>query len=173
MVPDTLHPLLADRISELDSYRLVSFLSYRSNRKFSELLLARRPDILERLHQFFIPIKDDTDASLVATLHDQALLSEDIRLNFVREVTRAATEHADASFLDDSTLENVLTEEEKDRILSAVEVKVLGRIQHHVERLRYDLEKDSSPEEYFEYFQRSLELFVNALSSRLCGFYAA
>src|SRR5262249_55770831 len=62
VVPDSLHDLLGDRIRDLEAYRLASFLSYRSNRQFSRLLLQLRPDILKRLYSFSIPNKDDTDA---------------------------------------------------------------------------------------------------------------
>lgn len=166
VVPDAMHPLLAERIVGIESYRLVSFMSYRSNRNFSNRILEMRPDILERLRNFSIPIKDDTDASLVATLHEQGLLDPDIRLNFVEEMKRAAVEEADASFLDDSTLEAVLTEEEKDTILEEVILKVFGRISYHVERLRNDWDKDSPPEEYFDYLESSIKLFVQALVGR-------
>jgi hypothetical protein len=64
VVPDTLHSLLADRIGGLEDYVLASFLSYRSNRHFSEIMLQQRPDILDRLRHFLVPLKDDTDANL-------------------------------------------------------------------------------------------------------------
>ena len=43
IVPDSLHSLLAERILRLEGHVLVSFLSYRSNRNFSKLMLERRP----------------------------------------------------------------------------------------------------------------------------------
>ena len=166
IVPDSLHQLLAKRIVGLDGYMLASFMSYRSNRNFSELMLEQRPEILQRLQNFSIPIKEDTDASLAVTLHDQGLLPAEIRLNFVDELRRAAVEQADASFLDDSALEAMLTEEEKDAILSEVELKVLGRIHYHVDRLQDDWAKDSAPEDYFDDFTRSIKLFVDGLSHK-------
>lgn len=164
IVPDTLHLLLAERIRDLKGHELSSFLSYRSNRAFSTLMLNERPDILDRLHHFSIPIKDDTDASLAATLHRQGLLPDDVRLNIAEELRAAAVEAADASFLDDTTLGDILTDEEKNNLLDEVEVLVFGRIRHHVERLRTEWDKDAPPDDYFDGFQRSLKLFTDALS---------
>ena len=102
IVPDSLHPLLAERMVGLPDHYLASFMSYRSNHNFSKLMLQRRPDILQRLQHFYPPIKDDLDASLVATLHEQGLLlPEEFRLNFVRDLRSAAVDDADASFLVD------------------------------------------------------------------------
>jgi hypothetical protein len=165
-VPDSLHSLLADRIISLARYRLNSFLSYRSNRNFAEMMLSRRPDILAGLTDFYVPIKDDVDANLIATLHMQNLLPEDVRKNFVKQVAQAATQQADASFLDDASLGAVLTDEEKDRILWEVEGEVLARVAEHVRRLRSGWEKDSSPEDVFDDFRRSIRLFVNALAPK-------
>ena len=164
VVPDSLHTLLAQRIESLEAYQLVSFLSYRSNRTFSALMLERRPDILDRLQTFLSPIKDDIDASLLATLHDQRLLPENIRLNFVETLRRAAVDEADASLLDDSALEAVLTEDEKNSILDDVETKVLQRIDDHIDRLQNDWTRDYPPKDHFENFQRSIKLFVDALA---------
>jgi hypothetical protein len=166
VVPNNLHSLLAERIRGLETYNLSSFLSYRSNREFSALMLKTRPNILDRLTSFVIPIKDDVDASLVATLHDQGLLPEEIRLNFVAELHRAAVGEADSSFLDDSGLAAVLTDKEKDRILADVETDVLQRIDNHVNRLRADWDKDYPPEDHFENFEKSLKLFAHALADK-------
>jgi hypothetical protein len=150
----------------MHAYELVSFLSYRSNRVFSSLMLEKRPDIFKSLWNFSIPLKDDTDASLLATLHDQGLLPEELRLNFVDKVRCAAVEDADASFLDDTALAAVLTDEEKDSILAEVEANVLPRIDHYVDRLRDEWPKDYPPEDHFDNLERSMKVFVDALSYR-------
>jgi hypothetical protein len=164
IVPDTLHPLLAERILGLPRHVLATFLSYRSNRNFSRLILERRSDILRGLQHFYPPIKDDLDASLVATLHEQRLLPEEIRLNFVRDLRSAAVDAADASFLDRETLQEVLTEEERDSILDEVKIEVLDRIPDHIRGLQSAWDKDIPPDDYFDEFKRSIKLFVNALS---------
>jgi Novel STAND NTPase 3 len=164
IVPSSLHELLAERIQNLEGWELSTFLSYRSNRKFSELMLKRRPDVLERLHGFSIPIKDDTDASLAATLHRQGLLPEEIRLSIVEEIWGAAVHWADASFIDDSSIGALLTEEEKDQILTYVEEEVLSRITDHVQRVREEWGRDYPPDDHFDNFQRSLKLFAGELS---------
>lgn len=163
VVPDSLHSLLADRIESLHSIYLVSFLSYRSNKTFSALMLERRPDILDRLRSFSSPIKEDTDASLVATLHGQGLLPEDIRLTFVEAVRTAAVDDADSSFLDSHTLQSVLTDSEKHDILLDVELNLFPNIAVHVSRLRDEWDKNSEPEEYFEEFGDAIKRFADEL----------
>ena len=169
VIPDTMHDLLAQRIMGLERYGLVSFLSYRSNRNFSEHLLTRRSDILDGLSNFFIPIREDVDAQLVATLHAQGLLPEEIRLTFVDHVRRGVVEEADSSFLDDDDLQNVLTKEERDDLLLLAEVEVLGNVSGHVDRLREDWAGDSAPDDYFKQFEDALKSFATALSNTIEG----
>ncbi len=166
VVPDSLHQLLADRIDKLDSHSLASFLSYRSNRNFSAVMLERRPDIWDRLDYFSFPMKDDTDASLLGKLHSQGLLSEERRLKFVAYVKQAAVELADASFLDDYTIGDVLTEAEKDDILGEAEEKVLKLIPLHIARLEGEWDSEYPPEDYFDQFQSFVKLFADAVSWR-------
>jgi hypothetical protein len=167
VVPASLHSLLAERIKGLEGYNLVSFMSYRSNRTFSALMLEKRPDILDRLKRFLVPLKDDIDASLLARLHEQELLPEEIRLNFVEELRRAAVEEADASFLDDGALEAILTQQEKNSILDDVESKVLPQIDQHVGRVRNEWKKEYPPEDHFEGFVKAINLFVGALADKM------
>lgn len=165
VVPDSLHELLAQRLSKLEGHRLASFLSYRSNRAFSERMLVLRPELLDRLKTFVTPIKDDLDADLLATLHDQGLLPEELRLNFVKELRRIAVEDADASFLDRdySSLQDVLTADERADLLEEVRENVLERVAYHVDRLRNDWSKDTPPEDYFDDLKRSIGLFAEAV----------
>jgi hypothetical protein len=169
VVPDSLHGLLAERLAGLMGYDLVAFLSYRSNRSFSALMLERRPDLWTRLNSFATPMKDDTDASLVATLHAQGLLPESVRQNFVRQVRSAAINEADASFLDDLDLGEVLTDEEKASVLADVEDHVLQRPDRYVDSLRDGWSKDYPPEDHFDSLRKSIGLFVEALSDRVDG----
>jgi hypothetical protein len=166
VVPDSLHSLLADRLTGMSAYYLISFLSYRSNRAFSARMLKRRPDLLDRLRNFSTPLKEDPDANLVATLHEQGLLPEDLRLNFVETLRRGAVERVDASFLEDPSLGAVLTVEEKESILAEVETEVLEHIGYHVGILRDEWSADYSPEDHFEDFQKSVKLFVAALPGK-------
>jgi hypothetical protein len=112
------------------------------------------------------PLKDDTDASLLATLHEQGLLPEQVRLNFVQQVRSAALDVADASFLDDSDLGAVLTDEEKASILTDVEGRVVQHPDRYVGSLRDGWSKDYPPEDHFESFREAIGLFVEALSDR-------
>ena len=164
-----MHELLEQRIVGLEGYRLVSFLSYRSNARFAKRLLTRRPDILDRLSYFSTPIKEDMDAQLVSTFHSQGLLPEVIRLEFVDHVKRGVVEEIDSSFLDDDDLQKVLTNEERDDLLTLAEAEVLGNVSGHVDRLREDWDGESPPADYFDQFENALTSFTRALSDRIDG----
>lgn len=164
IVPDTLHDLLADRIERLESHQIASFLSYRSNRHFSEIILRRRPDIWTRMDYFTFPMKDDMDADLVVSLYRKGLLPENSRLKFVNHVRDAAIEFADASFLDDAGINEVVNDDEKRSILDEVESEVLFKIKDHIDRLEGEWDKDSPPEDYFDEFEGFLRLFAEALA---------
>jgi len=164
IVPDTLHPLFLERLASAESGNLVSFLSYRSNRSFSRLMLEKRPGLLCRLHSYFRPIKDDIDACFAAALHEQGLLPEELRSDLVQELRDAAIESADASFLDDSSLEAILTEDEKSEILAEIQTEVLSRLDDHIDRVEGEWDRNYPPEDLFEDLKRSIKLFVGALS---------
>jgi hypothetical protein len=166
VIPDTLHSLFADRVSKIDVYRLKSFLSYRSNRAFTELMINRRPEVLQGLNSFSRPIKDDLDASFLATLHSQGLLREELRLNFVDALRRAAVEEADASFLDDPSLGVVLTSDEKQSLLDEIDTELMPHLSGIVGKLQGDWDSDYPPDDHFDYFQHSIKLFSEALAER-------
>jgi len=166
VIPDTLHTLLADRIANIQDYNLVSFLSRRSNRAFSQLMLERRPEILKRLRSFAIPIKEDSDADLLATLHSQGLLPEELRANFVEVVRRAAVEDADASFLDDSSLGAVLTDGEEQSILDEIESEVMPNVGTFIERLKNEWNSEYPPDDHFDSLKASIRSFADALAAR-------
>lgn len=166
IVPDSLHPLLAERLSKLPDYILSTFLSYRSNKLFSKVMLQLRPDILSRLLQYSTPVKEDPDANLAITLANQGLLPDEHRGALVRALEYGAVHEADASFVKDDGLASILTEQERDRIFEVVESDVMGDIDSHIKRLRRQWGKDSPPDEYFDEFELGLSYLVDALSSR-------
>lgn len=165
-VPVHLYGLLIDRLKAEELYRLRGFLSYRSDRRFAELLLAERPDLYDGMKQFLSPISDDSDASLLARLHELGVLPEFIRMTFVDAVRRLAVDDADASFLEDEDLRRVLTKEEIDSILLDVESGVLGRVSEHIKRLRDAWDSDYAPDFYFDTFQSAVKTFAKAVSWR-------
>ena len=167
IVPHNLHELLAERMKDLESYELASFLSYRANAAFARLMLGQHPNLLERLRSFSVPIKEDLDAQLLAALYEFGLLPEEIRSNFVEKVRRAAVEDADDSVLDEDTISRVLTEDERASILAEVEVDVLGKLEDHIDRVRRDWSSNYSPTSHFESFVTAIEAFADALGSRV------
>jgi PAS domain-containing protein len=164
--PKHLYPLLVERIAKQESYYLVGFLSYRADREFAELLLASRPDLLDRLTSFENPIAEDMNASLLVRLHQFGLLSKSLRQNFYECVMQSITESADASFLFDNDIRCVFSDEEIETLLDYAEEHVLKRIPYHVNRLRRSWDKDYEPEEYFREFQMAVRTFVGAMKWR-------
>ncbi len=167
VIPDGLHELLEQRIGGLERFRLASFLSYRSNKKFSARLLLNRSDIIDGISYYSAPIREDTDAQLVATLHSQGLLPEATRLKFYDDVKRSVIEDADSSFLDDDDIQSVFTAKEIEDLLNLAETEVLPSISQHIDRLRRDWDGDSSPDDYFEPFEEAVKSFTTALSDRI------
>jgi hypothetical protein len=109
-------------------------------------MLKQRPEILNGLRRFMSPIKDDLDASFLATLHDQGLLPDELRLNFIEALRSAAVEEADASFLDDPSLGAVLTSEERQSILDAVDAELMPHLGEMVSKIQGEWDSDYPPE---------------------------
>lgn len=163
VLPNSMHDLLADRIGSLPSYALASFISYRSNRAFTERLMTLRPDIWGRLEFFSRPLKDDSDVDFLASLYKQGLLPIQRRLQFVEDVRQAAVEDADDSFLESEDIAAVLTADEKTDILNEVDQAVLGKLKYHVDRLRRDWDRAYDPNDHFDVLRASIWNFAKAL----------
>ena len=166
VVPTHLYDILISRIESLSAYQLKGFLSYRSDRLIAECLLKKRPDLLNGLESFYSPISEDGDASLLARLHELGLLAEELRQNFVQCVHEAAIEKADASFLDDSSIRNVLSDGEIDSILRDVEPAVMKCVSDHVSRVRLDWNSDYPPDDHFDQLCHAVRTFANEMSWR-------
>lgn len=167
VVANDMHELLADRIGNLPSYALSSFISYRSNAAFTKRLVDMRPDLWKRLEGFTRPLKDDVDVDLLTALHRQGLLPEVYRQKFVEEVHAAAIEDADASFLENEEIGEVLSVAERSAILDDVETRVLGDLEEHVTHVRRNWDRDYDPESQFETLRASIEIFGKALDERI------
>jgi hypothetical protein len=163
VIPDSLHWLLADRLKMLDVLKLKGFLTQRSNPLFSGRMLNLRPDVQSGMTSFLTPIKDDSDATLLATFHQQGLLSEELRTNFVDAVRNAAIQDADASFLEDPLLGAVLTNTERESILQLVQIALMPNIESRIKSLRTKWDSDYPPDDYFDEFENSIKLFTEAL----------
>lgn len=166
IVPDSLHGLLAIRLASLEDYRIASFLSYRANKSFSLLMLDRRPDVLNRLLHYHVPIKDDTDADLAIKLHDQGLLPSEHLQKLKGALENAAIEYADASVLQEPQLGALFTDDEREAFLDRIETELFQRVDDQISRLRADWDSDTPPNDYFDLFESALRTFVNALSGR-------
>ena len=165
VIANKLHPLLLDRIGNLPSHTLGSFLSYRSNTVFTESLLALRPDIWKRLDYFRRPLKDDSDVDLLTKLHRQNLLSETKRLEFVAEVRAATCLEADDSILLSEEIAAVLTESEREIIINEAKKEVLEQPQRHIDRLRENWDGSYDPNDYFDELKSSFRSFAKILST--------
>lgn len=159
IVPNSLHDLLFERIGNSSAMLLRSFLSYRSNEQFSQLVLKRKPDVL-LVSAFISPIAEDTDTSLFIRLYEQGVLPEDARLRFVEAVREAVAENADSSAFDGGSVEGLMTDEEKESILMEAKESVLNRLWEHVRQQRAKWKADYPPEDHFTVFQTDVERLI-------------
>lgn len=165
-VPPDLYPLLIGRLKDEPTYQLAAFLTYRADKKFSEMLLESRPEILDRLSSFGSPICEDSDSQLLARLHSLGMLPKDLRENFIDCLRKAVIDDADASFIEDADIRSVLTEEEVGQLLEVAESNVLNRIDSHVDRIRNSWERDYDPSQVFDNFENSVKAFARELRWR-------
>jgi len=161
IVPNSLNHLLLPKIRGLKCYEIPIFLSYRSNKAFAALVLQERPEILNQLRTFIIPVKEDTDAQCAATLFAFGLLPDENRELLVKQLKEAALEHADSSVFEDDALSDILTEEEKEELLSEIRSEVLDKVEEHVDRLRDSWSNDYDPDEHFSSFRDSMKCLVS------------
>lgn len=155
-LPDSLHDIFAERLHHVPDSFIRTFLSYRANAKFAKLMLERRPTLYAGMKSFSRPIKEDPDATLLAALHRQGALSEEIRLEFVEAAAEAMRDEADASFLHGS-LRDVFTRSELLRFESIAKQEVFPRVEEHVERLRSKWDPEYPPDDHFYELERSIE----------------
>ncbi len=163
-VPQHLYPLLIERMRKVTSDELFGFVTYRADAVFARQLLEERSDFLGILRDFFAPVSEDSDAQLLARLHQFELLSSEAREHFVQQVRTNAVDEADSSFLSDSDLRRVLSKEEISSILAEVEEKVIESVGDHVARVKDDWNSAYDPSDHFDQLRESIEMFAEELS---------
>lgn len=162
-VPNNLAGLLVERIAFLEQRTLRIFISYRANKVVTARLLEQRPDIWKQLdYPFSLPFKEDVDVELLVALHRLGLLPEERRRNFYEQVREAVIEGADASFIDNDEIGEVLTDEEKIDLLAEIKDEVLGKLRDHVSRAKDSWDSDYDPEDYFEPLLHAIDSFAKA-----------
>jgi len=165
IVPSTMLPLLLDRLSGLSTGALKTFMSYRASAEFNRLMLLRRPDALIGLRYFSKPIAEDMDVELLIALFRHKLLTEEQRLEFVATLESGLRESADSSFLADDGIRSLLNPTEIEHLLKVGYEEVLGKLDHHVERLRDDWNSDYSPESHFDQFRDDVNRLVTSCAA--------
>lgn len=150
VVPDQLHMLLASRLEELNRYQIVSFLSYRSNKRFSSIMISRRPDILDGVQTLLSLVENDSDARLAAVLHAQGVLPDNIRLTFYEALKKSLVDNADSSYLGEPRMLSMLNTTEKLELERIARNEVLPNAAMYVEQHRQKWERDVAPDDHFE-----------------------
>ena len=169
-VPNSLQEILADKIGNLPSQTLVSFISYRSNEVFSRRIMALRPDMWKRIEYFSVPLNDDVDVDFFIILYKHGLISQEQRVRFVDTVRQAAVDDADSSFLDHDGIRALLTDEERQNLLEEVDQNVLNDLERHVDRIRDSWDKDYDPDDHFDQLRSSIKAFATAISAQVPPF---
>ncbi|MGC1301786.1 MAG: hypothetical protein WA840_05370 [Caulobacteraceae bacterium] len=166
-VPDSLHGLLASRLMTAESYRVASFLTNRANPAFTALMMSMRPALYDRLSSYATPLKDDLDARLAVHLHSHGLLSDRQREKLVEAIFDAAIEEADASFIEDQNIGDVLTDEERAELLTRVKYEVLPRVSEYVAKRRSEWSGSYDPSDYFDELSSNIDSLVKAVGDEI------
>lgn len=160
VVPSSLNELLFERIGKLGGSLLRTFVSYRSNAAFSELMLQRRPDILEGARNLVSPIHEDADASLLVSLHRQKVLPKDWRDHLAAKLLQALVAEADPSVFEMNYVDTVLTEHEMQEAVVLARDKVLTNIPHYVSKVRSDWSRDYPPDDHFDTLESAIRRII-------------
>lgn len=159
-IPASRFTLLLDRIRSASVYLLRGFVSYRADAAFAQVIIEARPDILDGLRGFGTPIAQDPDTSLLVRLHKFGLLSPELRAGFFEAVKKAAVEEADTSFLDESDISEVLTDDEEQQILDEVRQFLMTNVEAQIRRVRSQWDTDYPPEDHFDELRDAIEAFA-------------
>jgi len=163
-VPNSMLDLLFERLVRLDSYLLKTFVSYRSNKLFSLKIIEAKPDILSGLSTFFAPIQEDSDARLLISLHQQGLLSEELRSGFAEAVLDALVEKADPTVFEMAFINQVLTESEMAQAVQLAKNQTLQRIPEYVSSMRGEWNRETSPEDHFYGLEQALTTIKDGIA---------
>lgn len=163
VVPNSLNELLFERIGKLSAGILRTFVSYRSNSAFSQIMLARRPDILDTAETFVSPILEDADARLLVSLHRQKVLPSDWRDHLAAKLLQALVDEADSSVFEMLYVEEILTDQEKERAVELAHDKVLSNISYYVSAVRLRWSKDYPPDEHFDTLKSAINTINQAV----------
>lgn len=163
VVPATLNELLFERIGNLAAGALRTFVSYRSSVAFSQIMLMRRPDILEGARHFISPIHEDPDASFLVNLHRQKVLPIDWRDHLATKLLQALEDEADPSVFEADYIETILTEQEVQQAAVLARDKVLPNIPHYVRAVREEWSNDYPPEDHFYALETAIETISRAI----------
>jgi hypothetical protein len=166
-VPTSLSSLLIERIADLNTYPLVSFICYRANKAVTAELIRQRPDLRERLSYFSAPLREDLDVDFAIAMRRFNLLTEEERARFVECVRTAAVEEADDSFVDVPDIGAMLTETEYQEILQEVRDAWLDKPEGQVARIRKEWSTEYAPEDHFDRLKAAVETFTRALSTQI------
>ncbi|MBY3359311.1 AAA family ATPase [Rhizobium laguerreae] len=159
VVANKLLPLLLERMLTLPDSTLRTFISYRSNPRFTAMLLDKRPDIASV--DFYAPIADDLDTGFVLSLQNQNLLPITLRDRFAGAVTRAAMESGDASVYEEPRVRDLLTDEEFAEMEEALRLDFPTTLKSLISTHQEQWEGDVDPEEHFDQLSKSLESLIS------------
>lgn len=163
VVPTSLNELLLERIGKLANYLIATFLSYRSNTSFSQMVLTRRPDILDSARSFASPIHEDSDARLLVSLHRQRVLPGNWRDHLATKLLEALVAEADPSVFELNYVDTILTEDEKKRAVVLARDKVLTNIPHYVSEVRSGWSRDYPPDDHFDTLESAIRSINEAV----------
>lgn len=136
------------------------FLSYRCDRDFLALYIARNTDFISnlRVRSYLYAI---SDVDVLVRLSQFGLLPEEKRLSVISAIRDLAVETPDSGFLREE-VRRLFTQLELDELLDYVKQTLLPNIDGHIDSWRENYNGDDDPEDYFSELKSTLKKYREA-----------
>ncbi|MDO8891900.1 MAG: hypothetical protein Q7V00_08670 [Sulfurimicrobium sp.] len=163
IVPSDRYEALASRIESFFSKRRENedrvnrFLSYRCDKEFLMLYIARKTNFVSNLRvgSYLYAI---SDVDVIVRLNQLGLLPESKRLSVVSAIRDLAVVTPDSGFLRDE-IRRLFTQAELDEIFDYVKQTLLPNIDEHIDNWRANYNGDDDPEDYFSELKSTLKKY--------------
>lgn len=168
VVPLSRYQLIAERLKVMSHYsQKCSFLARRCDRAFLKAYVVEDPAFLSRIACVGSYLSASSDALLVARLHREGLLPNDVRAEFVEQVKELAVTTPDADFLSNSEIRSVFTSEELDELLWDVHHRLIPKLSEIVAEWHSNYPEGEDPNDYFQPLLDALATFKRELRFQL------
>ncbi len=174
VLPEPVWPRVIDRIDETlknsetswkQRDRCLSYLAAHCVPAFQQQYVEQHPELLEQLSHPGLRLEVDSQNYLVASLHQNGILPEQIRADFVSHLIDYCISGADGAVLWDSDLRGMLTSDEEHTLRTRLQAEVVPAPESIVDEFTSWFSSDDDPAE----FTQPIEEFAWALIAEFEG----